>query len=149
MSFTAPTLAHSARVHSAASSNQRQQQIIQFQNAQIEALLKKLGEKRLLLDDDQRRLLAVKAHAIGRKALLELTTIVTPDTILRWHRETGREESSTPATNANLVDHASVRKSWMPSFALRRKIRRGATIAFRELSGTSATTSLIPPWPMC
>ncbi len=67
--------------------NQRQQQIIQFQNAQIETLLKKLGKKRLLLDDDQRRLLAVKAHAIGRKALLELTTIVTPDTILRWHRE--------------------------------------------------------------
>jgi putative transposase len=67
--------------------NQRQQQIIEFQNAQIEALLKKLGKKRLLLDDDPRRLLAVKAHAIGRKALLELTTIFTPDTILRWHRE--------------------------------------------------------------
>jgi transposase InsO family protein len=28
----------------------------------------------------------VKAHAIGLKALFELTTIVTPDTILRWHR---------------------------------------------------------------
>ena len=67
--------------------NQRQQQIIEFQNAQIEALLKKLGRKRLLLDDDQRRLLAVKAHSIGRKALLELTTIFTPDTILRWYRE--------------------------------------------------------------
>lgn len=67
--------------------NHRQQQIIEFQNAQIEALLKQLGRKRLLLDDDQRRRLSVKAHAIGRKALLELTTIVTPDTILRWHRE--------------------------------------------------------------
>ena len=65
--------------------NQRQQQIIEFQNAQIEALLKKLGMKRLLLDEDQRRLLAVKAHAIGRKTLLELTTIVMADTILRWH----------------------------------------------------------------
>ncbi|MEO2028084.1 MAG: hypothetical protein ABGZ23_19605 [Fuerstiella sp.] len=39
--------------------NERQQQVIEFQNAQIEALLKKLGHKRLLLDDDQRRLLAV------------------------------------------------------------------------------------------
>ena len=66
--------------------NQRQQQIIEFQNAQIEALLKQLGRKRLLLDDDQRRLLSVKAHAIGRKALREITTIFTPDTILRWHR---------------------------------------------------------------
>jgi putative transposase len=67
--------------------NQRQQQIIEFQNAQIEALLEQLGKKRLLLNDDQRRLLAVKAHAIGRKALREITTIFTPDTILRWHRE--------------------------------------------------------------
>jgi putative transposase len=67
--------------------NQRQQQVIEFQNAQIETLLKKLGKKQLLLNDNQRRLLAVKAHVIGRKALLELTTIVTPDTILRWHRE--------------------------------------------------------------
>ena len=50
--------------------NQRQQQIIEFQNARIEALLKKLGRKRLLLDDDQRRLLAVKGQALGRKALL-------------------------------------------------------------------------------
>ena len=67
--------------------NQRQQEIIEFQNAQIEALLKQLGKKRLLLDDDQRRLLAMKAHAVGRKALREITTIFTPDTILRWHRE--------------------------------------------------------------
>lgn len=66
--------------------NQRQQQIIEFQNAQIEALLKQLGTKRLLLNHNQRRLLAVKAHAIGRKALREITTIFTPDAILRWHR---------------------------------------------------------------
>lgn len=67
--------------------NERQQRIIEFQNDQIEALLKKLGKKRVLLTDDQRRVLAVKGPALGRKALLELTTIVTPDTILRWHRE--------------------------------------------------------------
>ncbi|MGB6044593.1 MAG: integrase core domain-containing protein [Pirellulales bacterium] len=67
--------------------NQRQQQIIEFQNAEIEALLKKLGTKRVRLTDDQRRLLAVKGKAIGRKALMDLTTIVTPDTILRWHRQ--------------------------------------------------------------
>ena len=29
----------------------------------------------------------MQAHSIGRKALLELTTTFTPDTILRWHRE--------------------------------------------------------------
>ena len=67
--------------------NEHQQQIIEFQNAQIQILLKQLGRKRLLLSDDQRRVLAVKAQAIGRKALLQLTTIFAPDTILRWHRE--------------------------------------------------------------
>ena len=67
--------------------NQHQRQIIEFQNAEIEALLKKLDKKRVLLTDDQRRLLAVKGKALGRKALRDLTTIVTPDTILRWHRE--------------------------------------------------------------
>ena len=36
---------------------------------------------------NQRQLLAVKGQAIGRKTLFELTTIVTPDTILRWHRQ--------------------------------------------------------------
>jgi len=67
--------------------NERQQWIIEFQNDQIEASLKEIGKKRLLLTDDQRRVLAVKGYALSRKALSEPTTIVTPDTILRWHRE--------------------------------------------------------------
>jgi len=66
--------------------NRQQQQVNEFQRVQIEVLLQKLGKKRILLNDDQRRLLAVKGKALGRKALTELTTIVTPDTILRWHR---------------------------------------------------------------
>jgi transposase InsO family protein len=66
--------------------NRRQQQVNEFQRVQIEVLLEKLGKKRVLLNDDQRRRLAVKGRALGRKALAELTTIVTPDTILRWHR---------------------------------------------------------------
>ena len=66
--------------------NRRQQEIIEFQNAQIQALMDKMGRKRILLSDDQRRLLAVKGKALGRKTMMELTTIVTPDTILRWHR---------------------------------------------------------------
>jgi hypothetical protein len=67
--------------------HRRQQQIIEFQNSQIISLMQLQGKKRILLPDDQRRLLAVKGKALGRKTLQELTTIVTPDTILRWHRE--------------------------------------------------------------
>ena len=66
--------------------NHRQQEIIEFQNAQIRTLLENMGRRRILLTDDQRRVLAAKGKALGRRALMELTTIVTPDTILRWHR---------------------------------------------------------------
>jgi putative transposase len=80
---------------------QRQTEIIEFQNDQLTALMQRLGNKRLLLTDDQRRLLAVKGKHIGRKAFLQLTTIVTPDTILRWHRE----------LVAQKWDHSEKRKS--------------------------------------
>ena len=67
--------------------NRHQQYIIDLQNDQIQTLLKALGKKPIPLTDDDRRRLAVKAKRVGRKALFELTTIVTPDTILRWHRQ--------------------------------------------------------------
>ena len=47
--------------------NQRQQQIIEFQNTEIEALLKKLGKSRVLLTEDQRQLLAVKGKRSAAK----------------------------------------------------------------------------------
>ena len=86
--------------------NHRQQQIIAFQNDQIESLLEKMGKKRVLLNDEQRRRLAVKGKAIGRKALREVTTIVTPDTILRWHRQLVPRNGTTPSdARRNPVGH--------------------------------------------
>ena len=67
--------------------NRNQQQKIDFYVSQTKTLLECHGKKRILLSDDQRRVLAVKGRALGRKARSELTTIFTPDTILRWHRE--------------------------------------------------------------
>ncbi len=67
--------------------HREQQKVIEFYQAQLDALMKAQGKKRLLLSDGQRRLLAVKGKSLGRKALMEFTTIVTPDTILRWHRK--------------------------------------------------------------
>ena len=46
-----------------------------------------LGRRRLRLDDDQRRRLAVLGQRLGRALLHEVATLVTPDTVLRWHRE--------------------------------------------------------------
>ena len=67
--------------------NQQQQQIIEFQRTEIDVLKEKLGKKRIILNDDQRRRLAVKAKVLGRKVLQEVGSLFTPDTILRWHRE--------------------------------------------------------------
>lgn len=67
--------------------NQQQQQIIEFQRTEIQILKEKLGKKRILLNDDQRRRLAVKGKVLGRKVLQEIGTLFTPDTILRWHRQ--------------------------------------------------------------
>ena len=128
--------------------NERQQQIIEFQNAQIEALLKKPGKKRLLLDDDQRRLLAVKAHAIGRKALLELTTIVTPDTILHWHRKLVAKKFD--SSNKRQPGRPRIRQEIVSAIVrFARENPTWATKAFREHLRTSDITSPIPQWPMC
>lgn len=67
--------------------SREQQRAIEYLQAENQILREKLGKKRILLNDDQRRRLAVKGKELGRKGLRELTTIVTPDTILRWHRE--------------------------------------------------------------
>ena len=42
--------------------------------------------RRLRLTDDPRRRLAAKGKPLGRKVLRTIATIVTPDTILAWHR---------------------------------------------------------------
>ena len=42
---------------------------------------------RIRLTDEERRRLAVYGHRVGRRRLHQVATIVTPDTILRWHRQ--------------------------------------------------------------
>lgn len=44
------------------------------------------GGRHLRFTDDQRRRLAAKGKPLGRKALSQIATIVTPETILAWHR---------------------------------------------------------------
>ena len=39
------------------------------------------------LTDDDRRRLAARAYRLGRQTLRQVATIVTPDTLLRWHRQ--------------------------------------------------------------
>src|SRR6266700_211415 len=67
--------------------NQQQQDVIDYLQEENRVLREQLGNKRLRLNDDQRRRLAVKAKKLGWRVLHELTTIVTPETLLAWHRK--------------------------------------------------------------
>jgi hypothetical protein len=63
--------------------NEQQQQVIEYLRTENHVLKEKLGKRRILLSDDQRRRLAAKGKVLGRKRLEEIGTLFTPDTILR------------------------------------------------------------------
>ena len=67
--------------------NRHQQTVIDYVREENRVLKEQLGGRRLRLTDDQRRRLAVKGKAIGRRTLEQVATLVTPDTILAWHRK--------------------------------------------------------------
>ena len=66
--------------------NRHQTKVIEYLVEENRVLKEQLGGKRLRLTDAQRRRLAAKGKALGRKLLTSIATIVTPDTILRSHR---------------------------------------------------------------
>jgi len=60
--------------------------VIDYLREENRVLREQLGDRRLRLDDRQRRRLAVKAKLLGRRVLAQIATIVTPETLLAWHR---------------------------------------------------------------
>jgi putative transposase len=56
----------------------------------------KSGGERIRLTDNQRRRLAAKGKPLGGRALESIATIVTPDTILAWHRRLIAEKWTDP-----------------------------------------------------
>ena len=67
---------------------QREQQLaIDYLKEENCVFKARLGGRRLRFTDEERRRLAVKGNFLGRKLLAELAGIVTPDTLLAWHRK--------------------------------------------------------------
>ena len=64
-----------------------QRDAIAFLREENRTLKAQLDGRRLRFNDAQRRRLAVLGPRLGRATLREVATLVTPDTILRWHRE--------------------------------------------------------------
>jgi putative transposase len=66
--------------------NRRQLIVIEFLQVENRLLKERLRGKRIRFTDAERVLLARKAKAVGRKTLLKLDTLVSPDTLMRWHQ---------------------------------------------------------------
>jgi putative transposase len=66
--------------------NHHQQHVIEYLVEENRVLKAQVKGRRLQLTDEQRRRLAAKGRRLGRRVLRQVATIVTPDTILRWHR---------------------------------------------------------------
>ena len=63
----------------------QQAEVLEYLVEENRVLKEQLKGKRLRLNDEQRRRLAAKGKRIGRRLLMQVASIVTPDTILRWH----------------------------------------------------------------
>lgn len=66
--------------------NQQQRDVIDYLQEENRVLREQLGPRRLRFTRDQRVRLAAKAKTLGRRALMEIRSIVSPDTLLAWHR---------------------------------------------------------------
>jgi hypothetical protein len=67
--------------------DRREREMLAYVSEENRVLRRQLGGRRLRLTDDDWRKLAARAYRLGRRALREVATIVTPDTLLRWHRQ--------------------------------------------------------------
>src|SRR5262245_18265807 len=101
--------------------DRREREAIAYLIEENRLLRRQLGGRRLCLTDDDRRRLAARAYRVGRAALREIVTIVTPDTLLRWHRRL-------------------IARKWTYG---RRSGRRDALIEIRQLVVLMATEN---PW---
>ena len=66
--------------------NQQQREVIEYLQTENRVLREQLGPRRLHFTDDQRIRLAAKAKHLRRRVLREVGSIVSPDTLLAWHR---------------------------------------------------------------
>ena len=76
--------------------NRHQQAVIDYLIEENRVLKDQLDGQRLRFTDDQRRRLAAKAKVLGRQLLDEIDTLVTPDTLLAWHRKLIAEKWTFP-----------------------------------------------------
>jgi len=81
-----PPILHVLAVVLAGWLNRHQQHVLDYLLEENRILKRQLRGRRLRLTETDRVRLAVRGVALGRRVLEQFTSIVTPETILRWHR---------------------------------------------------------------
>ena len=118
--------------------NRHQEDLIEYLREENRVLREQIGGRPLPLTDAQRRRLAMRGKALGRRALTQVAGIVTPDTILRWYRRliakkydgSARRRRGRPMTPRKIAELVVRMAS---------EIRGGATPASAGRSPTSDT----------
>ncbi len=108
----------------------KQQQSLDYCQEEVRILREVLRDeydcKRLLLNDSQKRRLAVKAKPLGRHILGKITKTFQPDTLLQWYRDlaakkydsssSGRRKSGRPRVSSEIIEQvlrmAKANPSW-------------------------------------
>ena len=103
--------------------DRQEREILAYLVEENRVLRRQLGGRRLDLTDEDRRRLGALAYRLGRAVLRTVATIVTPDTLLRWHRQ--------------LID-----RKW--TYAKKGRKRRGVLAEMRPYCSTSRPTSPRP-----
>src|SRR3989449_3269366 len=67
--------------------NQHQQHVVEYLTEENRVLREQIGNRRMRFTDNQRCRLAARAKKLSRKILEQVATIVTPTTLLAWHRK--------------------------------------------------------------
>src|SRR5437867_11152133 len=104
--------------------NQHQQHVVEYLTEENRVLREQIGNRRMRFTDNQRCRLAARAKKLSRKILEQVATIVTPATLLAWHRKLiakkydgsacrapGRPRTATETT-ALVLRFANENRSW-------------------------------------
>jgi hypothetical protein len=91
--------------------NRNQQLVIEYLQEEVKVLREQLGKKPRF-NDEQRRRLAAKAKKLGRERLQRFASIVSPQTLLDWHRRliarkydgSSRRTPGRPPTSSEIRD---------------------------------------------
>src|SRR5438034_10484068 len=67
--------------------NQHQQHVVEYLIEEDRGLREQIGNRRMRVTNSQRCRLAAKARKLSRRVLEHVATIVTPATLLAWHRK--------------------------------------------------------------